>query len=170
MAISNTTLRTKGYKLSLADKTLTITKAFNDAVASGEGDEYAIYTKLMSEIPGLQVVSLTHSTPRVYKNKDGSKTSRNQFKNLTYENMERFINSIPNNEEYLTEYNFARYPASSLQINGYTLIRRWFVAQFPEYRKNPLFYLRNQPELIPIDTIQKQMAAENAALESNAVA
>ena len=38
--------------------------------------------------------------------------------------------------------------ASAIQTNGYTLVRKWFVAQFPEFRKNPLFYLYNSPELV----------------------
>jgi hypothetical protein len=28
------------------------------------------------------------------------------------------------------------------------LIRRWFVAQFPDFRKNPMAYITNQPEVI----------------------
>lgn len=162
-----TSKKTKGYKLSLADKTLTITKEFEEKYAAGNPTECAIIARLTNDIPGLRIVRKTHSTPRVYKNKDGSKTSRNQFKNLTYEHIERFLNAIPNNEEYLTEYTFARYGAGDLQINRYTLIRKWFVAQFPEYRKNPMFYLRNQPELIPFDTIQKQDEAEKAAAAHN---
>ena len=67
----------------------------------------------------------------------------------------------------VNEYTFARYGASDLQINGYTLIRKWFVAQFPEYRKNPMFYLRNHPDVIPFDTIQKQDEAEKAAATLN---
>jgi hypothetical protein len=38
--------------------------------------------------------------------------------------------------------------ASAIQTNGYTLVRKWFVAQFPEFRKNPLFYLSHSPELV----------------------
>ena len=74
----------KGYTLSLSAKTLTITKAFEDAVSKGEGEAYALYTKFMREIPGL------------------------------------------------------------------TVVRKWFVAQFPEFRKNPLFYLYNEVKVVNI--------------------
>lgn len=146
-----------GYKLSIAEKTLTITKAFEEAIAAGNSDECELFNRLMKDIPGLKIIRKTHSTPRVYNNKNGEKTSRNQFKNLTYKNMESFINALPKNEEYLREYNFAKNTASLLQINGYTLIRKWFTAQFPLYRKNPIFYLNHHPELVLITDIQKQI-------------
>jgi hypothetical protein len=46
------------------------------------------------------------------------------------------------------EYLFLRNHASEVQTNGYALIRRWFVAQFPDFRKNPMAYITNQPEVI----------------------
>ena len=46
----------KNFTLSLTTKTLTITKAFEDAVATGEGKEYELYMRLLREIPGLIVV------------------------------------------------------------------------------------------------------------------
>jgi len=162
-----TSVNTKGFKLSLANKTLTITKEFEENYINGNAAECNIIARFRNEIPGLRIVRKTHSTPKVYKNKDGSKTSRNQFKNLTYEHIERFLNAIPNNEEYLNEYTFARYGASDLQINAYTLIRKWFVAQFPEYRKNPMFYLYNHPDVISFKSIQKQDEAEKAAAAHN---
>jgi hypothetical protein len=48
----------------------------------------------------------------------------------------------------MREYQFVKNFASGIQTNGYSLVRKWFVAQFPEFRKNPLFYLYNSPELV----------------------
>jgi hypothetical protein len=62
--------------------------------------------------------------------------------------MERFMAALPDGERYLTEYNFVRDAAAGIQTNGYSLVRKWFVAQFPEFRKNPLFYLYNKPEIV----------------------
>ena len=62
--------------------------------------------------------------------------------------MEKFIAALPNNEAYKREFEFVRYTASSIQTNGYKQVREWFVAQFPEFRKNPLFYLNNAPEVV----------------------
>ena len=140
----------KGYTLSLSAKTLTITKAFEDAVSKGEGEAYDLYTKFMREIPGLTVVRKTHATPRKYTNKQGEKFNCNQFKNLTYDNMEGFINGLPNNEEYLKAYNFIKNCGSLPQTSRYTAVRKWFVAQFPEFRKNPLFYLYNEVKVVNI--------------------
>lgn len=137
-----------GYKLDLANKTITITKAFEEAVASGKGKEYELFMKIQKDIPGLTVIHKTHKTPKKYKTKGGEEYSCNQFKNLTYERMEAFMNAIPNSEEYLKAYNFLRYGVGSVQTSCYTAVRRWFVAQFPEYRKNPLFYLNNEPKVI----------------------
>ena len=141
----------KGYTLSLSAKTLTITKAFEDAVSKGEGEAYDLYTKFMREIPGLTVVRKTHATPTKYTSKStGEKFNCNQFKNLTYDNMEGFINGLPNNEEYLKAYNFIKNCGSLPQTSRYTAVRKWFVAQFPEFRKNPLFYLYNEVKVVNI--------------------
>ena len=141
----------KGYTLSLSAKTLTITKAFEDAVSKGEGEAYDLYTKFMREIPGLTVVRKTHKTPTKYTSKSTGETFNcNQFKNLTYDNMEGFINGLPNSEDYLKAYNFIKNCGSLPLTSRYTAVRKWFVAQFPEFRKNPLFYLYNEVKVVNI--------------------
>ena len=136
------------YKLDIVNKTLTISKKFSKAVAEGEGEEYEFYTRLMEEIPGLSVVRKTHRTPTSYTSNRGEKFSCNQFKNLKYENMERFMAALPDNEAYFEQYSFLRYSAACIQTNRYALVRDWFIAQFPEFRKNPLLYLYNKPEIV----------------------
>ena len=141
----------KGYTLSLSAKTLTITKAFEDAVSKGEGEAYDLYTKFMREIPGLTVVRKTHKTPTKYTSKSTGETFNcNQFKNLKYENMEGFINGLPNKQDYLPAYNFIKNCGSLPLTSRYTAVRKWFVAQFPEFRKNPLFYLYNEVKVVDI--------------------
>ena len=141
----------KGYTLSLSAKTLTITKAFEDAVSKGEGEAYDLYTKFMREIPGLTVIRKTHATPSKYVSKStGEKFNCNQFKNLAYDNMEGFINGLPNSEDYLKAYNFIKNCGGLPQTSRYTAVRKWFVAQFPEFRKKPLFYLYNEVDVIDI--------------------
>lgn len=140
----------KKYKLNVVSKTLTISKGFADAIANptDECEEYKLYTRLMEEIPGLTVVRKSHRTPTSYTSSSGEKFSCNQFKNLKYENMERFMAALPDNEVYLEQYSFLRYSAACVQTNRYALVRDWFIAQFPEFRKNPLFYLYNKPEIV----------------------
>ena len=138
----------KYYRLDVVSKTLTISKAFADAIANPKSAEYKLYTRLMKEIPGLTVVRKTHRTPTSYTSSRGEKFSCNQFKNLKYENMERFMAALPDNEAYFEQYSFLRYSAACVQTNRYALVRDWFIAQFPEFRKNPLFYLYNKPEIV----------------------
>ena len=162
----------KGYTLNLTAKTMTITKAFEDAIATGTGDAYKLYTKFMREIPGLTVIRKTHATPRKYTSKStGEKFNCNQFKNLTYDNMEGFINGLPNNEEYLRAYNFLKNCGSLPQTSRYTAVRKWFVAQFPEFRKNPLFYLYNEVKVIdlrPFIEAEQERVAEREAKKAEA--
>ncbi len=84
----------------------------------------------------------------------------NQFKNLKYENMERFMSGLPNCEEYFAEYNFLRESATRIQTNGYALVRRWFVKQFPHFRKNPLFYVYNTPALVSASEVIAEAETE----------
>lgn len=147
----------KGYTLNLTAKTLTITKAFETAVSKGEGNAYELYTKFMRDIPGLAVIRKTHATPTKYTSKGTGETFRcNQFKNLRYENMEGFIKGLPNREKYLPAYNFIKNCGSLPQTSRYTAVRKWFVAQFPEFRKTPLFYLYNEVDVIDFTAILKE--------------
>ena len=140
-----------GYSLNLSAKTLTITKAFEDAIATGTGEAYELYTQFLRDIPGLTVVRKTHKTPTKYTSKSTGETFKcNQFKNLKYENMEGFIKGLPNNEEYLKAYNFLKNFGALPQTSCYKVVREWFVAQFPEFRKNPLFYLYNEAKVIDL--------------------
>ena len=153
----------KGYTLNLTAKTLTITKAFEDAIAKGTGEAYELYTKFLRDIPGLTVVRKTHKTPSKYKTKSGEEFRCNQFKNLTFDNMKRFIESLPNHEELLRSFEFLRDCGSLPQTSRYKVVREWFVAQFHEFRKNPLFYLYNEVKVIdiaPYIEAEQERAAE----------
>ena len=156
----------RNYVLNLSEKTLTITKAFEDAIATGEGAEYELYTKFLRDIPGLTVIRRTHASPSKCVSKaTGEKFNCNQFKNLTYKNMEAFINGLPDGDDFLMPYNFIKTCGSLPLTSRYTAVRRWFVAQFPEFRKNPLFYLYNKPTVLEtLSFIQeaKKEAEENA--------
>ena len=63
-------------------------------------------------------------------------------------------------------YLFLKNCGSLPQTSRYTAVRRWFVAQFPEFRKNPIFYLYNEVKVIeatPFFQQAKEEAAEKAA-------
>lgn len=136
------------YKLDFVSNVITITADFAKAMNNPDSEEYKIIAKIRRDFPEMEIVRKTHKTPSKYRTKDGKIFNCNQFKNLTYENMETFMMGLPNGEEYMNEYLFLRNHASDIQTNGYTLIRRWFVKQFPDYQKNPLTYIHTQPEVV----------------------
>ena len=136
------------YKLDFVSNVITITADFAKTMNNPDSEEYKTIAKIRRDFPEMEIVRKTHKTPTKYRTKDGKTFNCNQFKNLTYENMETFMMGLPNGEEYMNEYLFLRNHASDIQTNGYTLIRRWFVKQFPDYQKNPLTYIHTQPEVV----------------------
>ena len=149
------------YTFNPVTKTLVITAAFAKAMQNIESAEYALYSQLMADIPNLEVISKTHASPKKCVSKStGEKFKCNQFKNLTYKNMETFIMGLPTAEAYMEEYLFLKNYAAEVQTNGYTIIRRWFVAQFPDFRKNPLTYLTTQPDVVSAAEVADQYEAE----------
>lgn len=136
------------FQFDVISQTLTITAQFAKMMNDPESDEYKLVMRFRKDFPNLTITKKTHKSATHYTTKSGEKFNCNQFKNLTYDRMEKFISALPKCESYLREYNFVKDFASAIQHNGYTLVRKWFVAQFPEFRKNPLFYLSHSPELV----------------------
>ena len=150
------------YKVDFVANTITITAAFAKAMNDPTSAEYKIIAQIRKDFPEMEIIRKTHKTPSKYQTKTGEKFSCNQFKNLTYKNMETFIMGLPAAEAYMEEYLFLKNYAAEVQTNGYTIIRRWFVAQFPEFRKNPLAYLTNQPAVVSGAEVADQYEAEMA--------
>ena len=74
--------------------------------------------------------------------------------------MKRWSGLWTNGAEYRKQYDFLKSPAAAIQTNGYSTVREWFIAQFPLYRKNPLFYLTETPKIISgIDFAKQQTEA-----------
>jgi hypothetical protein len=136
------------YKLSIISKTLTISKAFEKATSDPTSEEYALYMQLIKDIPDLKVCRKTHKTPSKYCNKNGEEFRCNQFKNLTIDRMDRFIDSLPNKHLYKRQYDQIK-SAACLQPSPYALIRTWFVAQFPKFRTEPWIYYEK-----PVDVVK----------------
>ena len=150
------------YKVDFVANTITITSAFAKAMNDPTSAEYKIIAQIRKDFPEMEIIRKTHKTPSKYQTKTGEKFNCNQFKNLTYKNMETFIMGLPAAEAYMNEYLFLKNYAAEVQTNGYTIIRRWFVAQFPDFRKNPLAYLTNQPAVVSGAEVADQYEAEMA--------
>ena len=90
------TKKSAGYQIDFTTKTLTITKEFSDNAQDPASKEFGILMNLQNAIPGLTVIRKTHATPRKYVSKSTGETFNcNQFKNLTFDNMEQFIKALP---------------------------------------------------------------------------
>ncbi|MBO5627729.1 MAG: hypothetical protein J5965_01445 [Aeriscardovia sp.] len=139
------------YKFDAVNKTLVISAAFDRALSDTQSAEYRLYKQMLSDIPGLIVVRKTHKSPTSYKG-DGKRTSYYPTKGLTIKKMEKFMNALPEGKKYLDEYNKLK-AVAILCPSPYAAIRRWFEAQFPEYRRNPLFYVNNSVEVIDFAAI-----------------
>lgn len=150
------------YKVDFVANTITITAAFAKAMNDPTSAEYKIIAQIRKDFPEMEIIRKTHKTPSKYQTKTGEKFNCNQFKNLTYKNMETFIMGLPAAEAYMEEYLFLKNYAAEVQTNGYTIIRRWFVAQFPDFRKNPLTYLTTQPDVVSAAEVADQYEAEMA--------
>ena len=144
------------YKVDFVANTITITAAFAKAMNDPTSAEYKIIAQIRKDFPEMEIIRKTHKTPSKYQTKTGEKFNCNQFKNLTYKNMETFIMGLPSAEAYMEEYLFLKNYAAEVQTNGYTIIRRWFVAQFPDFRKNPIVYLTNQPAVVSAGGVVEQ--------------
>lgn len=157
----------ENYKMDFTTKTLTITKAFADKAAKdAKSKENQILLRFLKDFPDLEIVRRTHKTPKNYTSKSGEKTKCNQYKNLTYKNMELFIKALPNKEskdKIWDAYNFLRYKAGSIQTSTYKSVSEWFITQFPEFRKNPLFYLTNDIKVIDFKPFIKQQEKDDAS-------
>ena len=154
------------YKVDFVANTITITAAFAKAMNDPTSAEYKIIAQIRKDFPEMEIIRKTHKTPSKYQTQTGETFNCNQFKNLKYENMEGFINGLSNSEDYMKPYLFLKNCGSLPLTSRYTAVRRWFVAQFPEFRKNPLFYLYNEVKVIDITPLiqqAKEEAAEKAA-------
>jgi len=150
----------ESYKINFATKTLIVTSAFEKAMNNNpKSEEYMLYVQLQHDIPGLKVSRRTHKSPTKYHTKDGEVFTCNQYKNLTYENMERFIKFLPKHDELMKVYKYIRYDAGLVQTSCYTAVRRWFTAYI---RKNPLYYLNQDfPVIMDIEPIIRAIQEES---------
>lgn len=159
----------ENYKFNPVSKTLVVSAAFEKAMNSPDTPEYQLYIQLQHDIPGLKVSRRTHKSPTKYHSKSGEVLNCNQYKYLTYKNMEGFIKALPKRDELMNVYNYIRYGAGLPQTSCYAAVRRWFEAQFPDLRKNPLRYFNQDFKVITdIEPIieMKQEEAESYPVAS----
>ena len=93
------------FVFDAVSRTLTITAKFAEMMNDPASDEYQLVAQFQKGFPDLRIAKRTHRTPTHYNTKSGETYNRNQFKDLTYDRMEKFMRVLPQGEAYLTEYN-----------------------------------------------------------------
>ena len=148
------------YKVDFTKQTLTLSAAFAAKANDTKSEEYALVCQFKRDFPTLRIVHKTHATPKRYKNCDGSITERNKRRGLTYKRMEQYICAVSpkDDTDYLEAFYEVKAKAKAMCVSPYDAVSKWFVAQFPLYRTNPLFYLENQPEIIDFSAVLDRAA------------
>ena len=155
----------KAYNFDVVSQTLTLSAAFCNEMIDSKSEENKLYHRLMKEFPGIVVKKRTHSSPVKYHNRNGTVTKRNQFKGVTYERIEFFLNILPDNknsQQIRDNYQTLRENAKGVCNSPYAAVGKWFLAQFPKYKTNPLSYLKEV--VVPID-ISSFLEAKNNVTE-----
>ena len=155
-------MKKRAFVIDFEAQSLTLSAEFAEAANNPGSKEYALLCKFQHDFPNFRIVRKTHATPTCYHNSDGSKTTRNKHNNLTYERMERFMNALPDGAEYLAVYNELREKAEAMCLAPYAPVARWFMAQFPKFRENPLFYIEHKPDVVNfaeyLETVNKKVS------------
>ena len=83
------------FSFDVVSQTLTITAKFAKMMNDTQSDEYKLVAKFRNDFPNLTITKKTHKSATNYTTKSGEKFNCNQFKNLTYDRMEKFISALP---------------------------------------------------------------------------
>ena len=134
----------KAYSFAFDTRTLTITKDFAEKANNPKSAECQIIKAFQADFPTMKIKQRTHKTPAKYHTAEGEVLTRNKRKGMTYERMERFIDALPRAKVYREEYDFIKANA----LNPYKTASDWFVAQFPKFRTDPLYYALNDAEIV----------------------
>lgn len=120
--------KVKGYKIDFETNTLIINYKFAEAAEEYNSSEYKIIKAIKKDIPNITV--------SVQSGRE-QKTARYN-KRLTYANMENYIKCFDNSEVLLERFETVKKMSATLK-SPYKFVCDWFIAQFPEYEKIPVF-------------------------------
>ena len=160
-----TTKNEKNYRIDFESMTLIMTADFAAKAYDPESTEYKILQRLKKDFPDLKVERKTHRKPTSYTtSKSNEKFYHNPYKDITRDNMERFIATVDDkNDTYKKEYDRVySYALGMGKKRAYSIVAGWFLDQFPKYRTDPFYYYRNRPALIPFKpkTVEEGSQAE----------
>ena len=106
-----------------------VTKAFQKQARIFGTDEYKLWREVLKENPGVKMV-----TKSIKKNPD-----KETYKNLTYANMKKYIETQEDAQELLAEFEVEKKRAS-VQTNPYRSVLAWFLQKFENYNEYKAFF------------------------------
>ena len=121
-------MATKGYKINFATNTLVMNYKFYAASQEYGTDENNLVKAILADFPTLTIV--------VKAGRDVKTANKN--KRLTYANMEKHISAYENSAELLEVFETVK-ALSKTAASPYKYVTDWFVVQFPDYKKAPVF-------------------------------
>ena len=121
-------MATKGYKINFATNTLVMNYKFYAASQEYGTDENNLVKAILADFPTLSVV--------VKAGRDVKTANKN--KRLTYANMEKHISAYENSADLLDVFETVK-ALSKTAASPYKYVTDWFVVQFPDYKKAPVF-------------------------------
>lgn len=146
-------MKNNTYKIDFVNNTLTMSKAFEEALNNPASEEYKLFLQLRADFPGLTIIRKTRRASK--------KTSPN--KNLTYKHMEQYMSVFQNADELLAQFDAVK-RCSLGQSNPYMYVLDWFKKQFPKYKELPDFG-NNVPKVIDLAAFQKKQEEKKAQNE-----
>lgn len=110
------------------DNQALVTKAFEKQARIFNSPEFKLWREYKAMFPEAEMV-----TKNIKRN-----TTKRTYKNLTYANMERFLQVQPNGEKLVKELNEKK-EAASIEANPYRVVLAWFLKKY-DYDKYMMFF------------------------------
>ena len=146
-------MKNNTYKIDFVNNTLTMSKAFEEALNNPNSEEYKLFLQLRADFPGLTIIRKTRRAPKKAR----------PTKNLTYKHMEQYMSVFQNADELLAQFKVVR-ECSKQQSSPYKFVRDWFEDQFPKYKELPDFG-NNAPKVIDLAAFQKKQEEKKTQAE-----
>ncbi len=130
------------------DTTAQVTKAFQKNACIFGTEEFKLWREYLICFPKAKMTTKT-----IKKNPDKKNT-----RNLTYDNMKEFIETLPEKKTLLAEFETIK-KRSKVQKHPYGFVLNWFEGRFQEYKNYKAFLSQKEEERVEKE---KQAASENA--------
>ena len=130
----------EGYKILFNENTVIMNYKFAAAAAKYGTPENKLMKNIREDFPGMAEVVVSGR----------EQTSAKANARLTYENMETHIKVYENADELMEVFESVK-ALSQTCASPYKYVRDWFEAQFPNYKKAPVFQ-NGKLTIVPIAT------------------